>query len=86
MCIRSICLAHGGEDNIQHLEQDSSAAATAAAAAAGPCHDSTAAENIVKGLMIGNAEMVCMFIIHYIVQLTFFHCCLVNSEGVKGAV
>ena len=56
------CLAHG-EDDIQHVEQDS-------AVSAGPCYDSTTAENIVDELMFGNAEMVC--ITYCTVQLRSF--------------
>jgi len=48
---------------MQHLEQDSGATD-------GPCHDSTTAENIVEGLMFGNAEMV--RITYHTVQVTFF--------------
>jgi len=46
------CLAHG-EDDLQLLDQDNDAVA-------GPC-DATA-ENLVVGLLDGNAEMVCIIL------------------------
>jgi len=46
------CLAHG-EDDLQLLDQDNDAVA-------GPC-DATA-ENIVVGLLDGNADMVCIIL------------------------